>query len=84
MEHKRAWIYCRVAYPDTHALAVQQTTLEDYAEQQGFELVGTTAGTAAGPWPGADRLLQQELFETWTSAHYSQSTLIQPSGKTSA
>ena len=35
MECKRAWIYCRVAHPDAHALAVQQTTLEDYAEQHG-------------------------------------------------
>ena len=48
MEQKRAWIYCRVAYPDAHALAVQQTTLEDYAEQHGFEIVGTTAEQASG------------------------------------
>lgn len=48
MEHKRAWIYCRVAYPDAHALAVQQANLEAYAEKQGFEIVGTTVEQASG------------------------------------
>lgn len=48
MEHKRAWIYCRVAYPDAHALAAQQASLEAYAERQGFEIVGTTVEQGSG------------------------------------
>ena len=48
MEHKRTWIYCRVAYPDAHALAAQQANLEAYAEKQGFEIVGTTVEQASG------------------------------------
>ena len=48
MEHKRAWIYCRVAYPDAFALAAQQASLEAYAEKQGFEIVGITAEQASG------------------------------------
>ena len=48
MEKKRAWIYCRVAYPDAHALAVQQASLEAYAEVHGFKIVGTTAEQASG------------------------------------
>lgn len=48
MEHKRAWIYCRVAYPDAFALAAQQANLEAYAEKQGFEIVGTSVEQASG------------------------------------
>lgn len=48
MEHKRAWIYCRTAYPDACALAAQQASLEAYAEKQGFEIVGTTVEQASG------------------------------------
>lgn len=48
MEHKRAWIYCRVAHPDAYTLAVQQACLEAYAEKQGFEVVGTTTEQASG------------------------------------
>ena len=48
MEKKRAWIYCRVACPDAHALTVQQASLEAYAETHGFEIVGTTAEQASG------------------------------------
>lgn len=48
MEHKRAWIYCRVAHPDAFALAAQQATLEAYAEKQGFEIVGATVEQAGG------------------------------------
>ena len=48
MEHKRAWIYCRVAYPDAFALAAQQSNLEAYAEREGFEIVGTTVEQASG------------------------------------
>ena len=48
MEKQRSWIYCRVAHPDAHALAVQQASLEAYAEVNGFEIVGTTAEQASG------------------------------------
>ena len=48
MEHKRTWIYCRVAYPDARALASQQAALEAFAEEQGFEIAGTTAEQASG------------------------------------
>ena len=48
MEHKRAWIYCRVAYPDAFALAAQQASLEAYAEKQGFEIAGITVEQASG------------------------------------
>ena len=48
MDNKRVWIYCRTAYPDTNALAVQQAHLEAFAEEQGFEIVGTTAEQASG------------------------------------
>ena len=48
MEKKRAWIYCRVANPDAHALAGQQAGLETYAETHGFEVVGTTSEQASG------------------------------------
>jgi DNA invertase Pin-like site-specific DNA recombinase len=48
MEKQRAWIYCRVAHPDAHALAIQQASLEAYAEANGFEIVGTTAEQASG------------------------------------
>lgn len=48
MERKRAWIYCRVAYPDAFALAAQQSNLEAYAEREGFEIVGTTVEQASG------------------------------------
>lgn len=48
MENKRTWIYCRVAYPDAHALAAQQTYLEAYAKEHGFEVVGTTIEQASG------------------------------------
>ena len=33
MEHKRAWIYCRVADPDAHALAVQQASGLDFSRR---------------------------------------------------
>ena len=46
MENKRTWIYCRVAHPDAHALAMQQSSLEAYAEANGFAVVGTTAEQA--------------------------------------
>ena len=48
MEHNRAWIYCRVAHPDTVALAAQQAYMEAYGEKQGFEIVGITVERASG------------------------------------
>ena len=48
MEHKRARIYCGVAYPDAHALAAQQANLGAYAEKQGFEIAGITIEQASG------------------------------------
>ena len=48
MEHKRAWFYCRVAFPDAFALAAQQASLEAFAEKQGFEIAGITVEQASG------------------------------------
>ena len=48
MEHKRAWIYCRTAHPDTHALAMQRAHLKAFAEKQGFEIIGITAEHVSG------------------------------------
>lgn len=48
MDHKRAWIYCRVAYPGANMLAVQQACLEAYAKKRGLEIVGTTTEQASG------------------------------------
>ena len=48
MENKRAWIYCRTAYPDAHTLAEQQAHLEVFAEKQGFEIMGITVEQASG------------------------------------
>lgn len=48
MKHKRTWIYCRVAYPGTPALAMQQMRLKEYAKTHGFEIVGITAEEAHG------------------------------------
>ncbi len=48
MGSKRAWIYCRTAYPDAHALSTQQAHLEAFAEKQGFEIMGTTVEQASG------------------------------------
>ena len=48
MERKRAWIYCRTAYPDAHTLAMQQAHMEAFAEKRGFEVVGITSEHANG------------------------------------
>jgi len=48
MNSKRTWIYSRTAYPDDHTLVRQQADLMDYAEEQGFEVVGCTAEHASG------------------------------------
>ena len=47
---KRAWLYCRIDAPeDTHgALKGQKKDLVDYAEQMGFEVVGTSEDIGNG------------------------------------
>lgn len=40
---KRAWIYCRTAYPDAAELERQQAVMETYAGEQCYEVVGMTA-----------------------------------------
>lgn len=47
-QHKRVWIYCRVAYPDTMELEKQKRLLMEFCERQDFEVVGITAETASG------------------------------------
>ena len=47
-QHKRVWIYCRVANTDTIELENQKRLLVDYSEQKGFEVVGITAEIAHG------------------------------------
>ncbi len=47
-QHKRVWIYCRAARPDTMALENQKQRLLDSAREQRFEVAGiTTEMTAA-------------------------------------
>ena len=51
MEQKnRAWTYCRIDAPeDTHgALKGQKKELMDYAEQMGFEVVGSSEDLGSG------------------------------------
>ena len=51
MGQKKAWIYCRVAQngPDSAAiLAAQQNTLEAYAKEHNFEIVGTSSDIGSG------------------------------------
>lgn len=43
MNRKRAWIYCRTAYPDTAFLAIQEKNMIDYAKAQGLSIVGVTS-----------------------------------------
>lgn len=47
-QHKRVWIYCRVARPDTMALESQKQRLLDSAREQGFEVAGITTEMTAG------------------------------------
>lgn len=49
-KQKRAWIYCRIDAPeDTHgALKGQKKELVDYAEQMGFEVVGSSEDLCSG------------------------------------
>lgn len=50
MEHKNAWIYCRIDAPeDTHgALKGQYEQLERYAAQMGFTVVGSSQDLGSG------------------------------------
>ncbi|OPX84813.1 MAG: hypothetical protein A4E53_03705 [Pelotomaculum sp. PtaB.Bin104] len=49
-QSRRAWLYCRIDAPeDEHGrLKGQQKELADYAEQMGFEVVGTSQDTGSG------------------------------------
>lgn len=50
-EKKRAWLYCRIDAPeDTHGiLKIQKKELRDYAEQMGFEIVGSSEDLGCAP-----------------------------------
>lgn len=48
MNRKRAWIYCRTAYPDTAFLAIQEKNMIDYAKAQGLSIVGVTSEHGSG------------------------------------
>lgn len=47
-QHKRVWIYCRTAYPDTIALEKQKRLLMEFCERQDYEVAGITTETASG------------------------------------
>ena len=49
-EQKKAWVYCRIDAPeDAHgALKGQKKELMDYAEQMGFEVVGSSEDLGSG------------------------------------
>lgn len=46
-QHKKVWIYCRVARPNTMALGSQKQRLLDSAREQGFEVAGITTERTA-------------------------------------
>ena len=48
MNRKRAWIYCRTAYPDAVSLEVQEKCMIDYANAQGFLIAGITSEHGSG------------------------------------
>ena len=51
MEQKKAWIYCRVAHngPDSaEVLEMQRHSLESYAKEHGFEIVGSSSDKGSG------------------------------------
>lgn len=51
MEQEKVWIYCRVAHdgPDSAAvLAAQKNTLEAYAKEHDFEIVGASSDIGSG------------------------------------
>ena len=45
---KRAWIYCRTAYPDMVTLAIQEEFMIDYAKSMGFSISGVTSEHGSG------------------------------------
>lgn len=45
---ERAWIYCRVAYPDMDMLETQKRSLVDYAKKNNFTIVGITMEQGSG------------------------------------
>lgn len=45
---KRVWIYCRVAHEDKKALDLQESSLIEYARQQGWAIAGVTAESGSG------------------------------------
>ena len=45
---ERAWIYCRVAYPDMDMLETQKRSHIDYAQKNHFTIVGITAEQGSG------------------------------------
>ena len=48
MNRKRAWVYCRTAYPDAASLAIQEKNMIDYAKAQGFSIAGVTSEHGSG------------------------------------
>lgn len=50
-QEKRAWLYCRIdALEDAHGiLKIQKKELRDYAEQMGFEIVGSSEDLGCAP-----------------------------------
>ncbi len=48
MNSKRAWIYCRVAYPDMASLDAQERYMIDYVKKQGFLIMGVTSEQGSG------------------------------------
>lgn len=48
MNRKRAWIYCRTAYPDATSLAIQEKNMIDYAKAQDFSIAGVTSEHGSG------------------------------------
>lgn len=48
MSHRRVWIYCRTAHPDTGSLVAQETYMIGYAEKQGYTIAGVTSEHGSG------------------------------------
>lgn len=48
MNRKRAWIYCRIAYPNAAFLEIQEKNMIDYAKAQGLSIAGVTSEHGSG------------------------------------
>lgn len=48
MVKKRAYLYCRTAYPDKNALETQKRNLTAYAEAQDFTITGVVSENGSG------------------------------------